>query len=222
MTGEKDLSVTSLTTNETNYHLSRINSFIDSASLDRLMMWQLSQTSFPLTVSVGVYTIGPGATFNMARPTKIVDPCFVRDSGGYDSPLTLINMEAYGRIVLKSVDGSYPSMLAYDFGYSATSTASVYLYPEPAAGLTLYINTLQPLTNFSTVTQNVQLPPGYQDFIETNYAIRSALGIIPVSNDLKDAARQAKAAIKSANLPAPISRLDYSVSQRRTSIITGP
>ena len=222
MTGEKDLSVTSFTTNETSYHLSRLNSMMDSWSNERLAIFQLSQTSFALTASVGVYSIGNGASFNMVRPTKIVDPCFIRDSGGYDSPLQLINMEAYGRIVLKSVDGTYPSQLAYDYGFSATSTASIYLYPEPAAGLTLYINTLQPLTNFSTFTQNLMLPPGYQDAIETNYAVRSALGLIPVAADLKEMAKMTKAAIKSTNLPAPISRIDYAIAQRRTSILTGP
>ena len=223
MSGEKDLAVTSFTTNETSYHLSRLNSMMDSWTIERLMIFSLSQTSFALTVSVGVYSIGNGATFNMTRPTKLVDPCFVRDSGGYDTHLQIINMEAYGNIVLKSVSGTYPSLIAYDYGYSATSTASLYLYPQPASGLTLLINTLQPFTNFSTFTQTLLLPPGYQDAIESNYAVSSAIGLIPVSNDLKEMARTTKAAIKSTNLPEPVMRLEYGFSgNRRSSILTGP
>lgn len=222
MTGEKPLGST-LDTDEQRYYLSRLNSMIDSWTNERLMINQLSQTSFSLTASQGTYTIGNGGNFNMTRPTRIVDPCFIRDSDNSDSELEIIDMTAYGRLVLKTSDGTYPSYLAYDYGFSATSTASVYLYPEPDSGLTLFINTLQPLTNFSTMSQNLIMPPGYQDAIESNFAVRSAPGFIQVSQDLKDHAVQAKKAIKSQNLPAPVSRLDYGIAGTgRSNILTGP
>src|SRR6185295_11596986 len=159
---------------------------------ERLMVPYLSQTSFPLTSSTVSYSIGSGGTFNMTRPTKLVDPCFIRDTQNVDSALELINMETYGRIVQKSTSGSYPAYIAYDQGYSATSTGTIYLWPGPSANLTLFINTLQQLQSFSTVTVTLQLPPGYQDAIEANYAVRSALGVIPVSPDLKEMARATK------------------------------
>lgn len=223
LTGEKSIQVTSLTTAEQDYHLSRINSMMDSWSNERMMIYQLSQTSFALTASQGSYTIGSGGDFNMTRPTKIVDPCFIRNTDGFDSGLTLLNAEAYGRIVDKTADGTYPVYLFYDFGYSATSTATVRLWPEPASGLTVFINTLQSLQSFSTVSVTLQLPPGYQDAIELNYAIRSALGVVQVSPALMDAARRAKAVIKGLNAPAPVMRLDYAVAGGGTSnILTGP
>ena len=223
MTGEKSLDISTFTQNETSYHLSRLNSMMDSWANERLLVPYLSQTSFPLTASTVSYSIGVNGTFNMVRPTKIVDPCFIRDSQNIDSELQLINMETYGRVVQKNTGGSYPSYLAYDQGYSGTSTATVFLWPGPVAGLTLFLNTLQPLQNFSTVTVTLQLPPGYQDAIEANYAVRSAIGVIPVSNDLKEMARTTKANIKTQNLSAPISRLDYGVGGGlRSSIITGP
>ncbi len=223
MTGEKSLDISTFTQNETSYHLSRLNSMMDSWANERLLVPYLSQTSFPLTVSTVSYSIGVGGAFNMVRPTKIVDPCFIRDTQNVDSELEIINMETYGRIVQKSTGGSYPAYLAYDQQYSATSTATVYVWPGPTAALTLFINTLQPLQSFSTVTVTLQLPPGYQDAIEANYAVRSAIGVIPVSPDLKDLARTTKAAIKTQNIIAPISRLDYGVSQSMGSnIITGP
>ena len=222
MTGEKSLGAT-LDTDEQRYYLSRINSMIDSWSNEGLMINALSQTSFALTASQGSYTIGNGGDFNMTRPTKVVDPCFIRDTSNVDIELQIIDMIAYGRLAQKNIDGSYPSYLAYDYGYSATSTATVYLWPEPAASLTLYINTLQPLTNLSTMSQNLILPPGYQDAIESNFAIRSAPGFITVSQDLKDHAKAAKAAIKTTNLRVPVSRLDYGVTgYPNSSILTGP
>lgn len=222
LTGEKTIQVSSLTTAEQNYHLSRINSMMDSWSLERLMIHTYSQTSFALTASQGSYTIGSGGDFNMTRPTKIVNPCFLRDSDDTDTPVQIINAEAYGRLPDKTLDGSYPQYLYYDYGYSATSTATVFLYPEPQSGLTLFINTYQPLQTFSTMTVVLQLPPGYQDAIELNYAVRSALGVVSVSPDLERAAMKAKSNIKSQNLPAPISRADYFNNGWSGDILSGP
>lgn len=223
MTGEKSIQVSSLTSSEQDYHLSRLNSMMDSWSQERLMIYQLSQTSFALTASQGSYTIGSGGNFNMTRPTRIVDPCFIRDSDGSDSHLEIINAQAYGRLVDKDADGTYPRYLFYDYGYSATSTGTVFFWPEPATGLSTFINTLQPLQTFSTVSVRLSLPPGYQDAIESNFAIRSALGQFPVTDELRLLARQSKAAIKSLNAPTPVLRLDYGVAGGgRSNILTGP
>ena len=223
MTGEKSIQTSTLTSSEGAYYLSRLNAMMDSWTLERMMIYQLSQTSFALTTGTGEYTIGSGATFNMTRPTRIVDPCFIRDSDNFDSELQIIDAQAYGRIVDKTADGSYPVYLFYDYGYSATSTASVRLWPEPSANLTLYINTLQPLQSFSTISQTLSLPPGYQDAIEANYAVRAATRGVQVSADIKEMARQSKAAVKGSNATAPVMRLDYGVAGGlRSNILTGP
>lgn len=222
MTGEKAIGDT-LTADEENYYISRLNSMMDSWTNERGMIFTVSQTSFALTTSQGSYTIGNGGNFNMTRPTEIVDPCFIRDTNNYDVPLDIIDVEAYGNIRLKSTDGTWPTWLYYDKGFSGTSTATVYLYPEPAASLTLFINTLQPLGTFSTMSQNLVMPPGYQAAIESNFAVWSAPGFIKVDQEIKDLARTTKAAIKSTNIPAPVMRLDYGVAGgMKTNILTGP
>ena len=220
MTGEKSIGDTFADTTESGYYLSRLNSLMDSWSNEAMMIYSLSQTSFALTNSVGEYSIGSGATFDMTRPTEIVSPCFIRDSSNYDSPLQIINAEAYGRIVLKSTDGTYPQVLYYDSGYSATSTATIRLWPEPQASLTLFINTLQPLQTFSTVSVNVQLPPGYQRAIETNFAIEVAPGFVTLDKEILKIAKDSKAAIKGTNATAPVLRLVY--VGPRSNILTGP
>ena len=223
MTGEKTIEVSSLTTAEQNYHLSRINSMMDSWSNERLLIYQIQQTSFALTASDGTYTIGNGGDFNMTRPIRIVNPCFTRDADNTDLPLELIDADTYGRIVDKSFGDDVPAYMYYDAGFSATSTATIRLYPLPDSGLTLFINTLQPLQSFAAVSTNLLLPPGYQDAIETNYAVRSALGVVPVSAELMAIARQTKAAIKTTNLTAPIMSLDRGVTgSGGYSILTGP
>ena len=223
MTGEKTISVSSLTTAEQDYHLSRLNSMIDSWSLNTNLIFTIFQTSFALTASQGEYTIGNGGNFNMTRPIRIIDPCFIRDGDGTDSMLEILDHEAYGEIWEKTTDGTIPRYIYYDAGYSATSTAKLFFYPEPDSGVSTFINTMQPLGSFSTMSHNVLFPPGYQRAIETNYAIESAPGFAPVSQELVKIARESLAAVKGVNLQAPISRLDYGVGAgMKSNILTGP
>ena len=219
--GEKTRGAT-LNANEQTECLAEINSMLDSWSNERLMIFTLNQTSFALTASQGTYTIGSGADFSMTRPIKIVDPCFTRDTDSIDIPLNLIDAETYGRIIDKTLGDVTPQYLFYDYGYSSTSTGTVKLYPLPEANLTLFINSLQPFTNFSTMTHPISLPPGYQRAIEYNYAIEAAGGLTNVSPEVAMVARQSKANIKSQNLPAPIVKLDYGITRSYHSIITGP
>ena len=225
LTGEKARGAT-LDTNEQTELLAELNTFMDACANERLLCYQITQDSVAIAASTGPLTVGPGATFNITRPTRLVDPCFVRDASGYDSPLKIIEMESYGSLRLKSVGYTYPTHIAYDYGYSATSTATLYLYPLASGGLTLFINSWKQLGNFSTLTQTVMLPPGYQLFIESNFAIHTAAGVVTVSPELAKMAKESKAAIKGLNAPqaTPIMQFDTGIASgsRRSSILTGP
>ena len=196
---------------------------LEGWSIERLMCPNLLQESFALTASDGSYTIGSGGDFNTTRPTKIVDPCFIRDSSNLDSPVQIIDAAAYGRIVQKNIDGSYPGYLFYDAAYSS-SLGTIYLYPEPQAGLTLFINSWQQLASLSTLTASLSLPPGYQRAIEFNFAVEfaSEFGKEPPASVVA-LAKQTKAALKSLNITEAFMRLDAGIVQTYGSnILTGP
>lgn len=220
LTGEKSRGAT-LDSNEQVETLAELNTFMDACNNERLLSYTITENTLALTASTSAYTIGPGATFNITRPTKIVYPCFVRDADNYDSPVKVVDLGVYGALKLKSVGNSYPSVLYYDYGYSATSTGTIYLYPSPIGALTLHINSWAQLGNFSTLSQTMLLPPGYQLFIESNFAVHLATGLTPISAELAKMARDSKAAIKSLNLPAPIASLD-GIYGRRGNILIGP
>lgn len=211
MIGDKMISGT-LTTDQQTAYLSVLNAMMESWSLERLMCYQVVQESKALTTSDGTYTIGSGGDWNTDRPTRIVDPCFIRDSSGNDYPVKLINAEAYGRITLKTVDGSYPRYLFYDAAYVA-GLGTIFLYPEPAASLTLYINSWKQLGTFAAIGTTVVLPPGYQEAIESNLAIRLAAGFRPVPAEVLLIARESKAAIKSVNMPDMFMRMPAGVAR---------
>ena len=220
--GEKSIGGT-LSSDEQTAYLAALNGMMESWSLERLMCYQIVQESRALTASVGSFTIGSGGTWNTTRPTRIVDPCFIRDSGGIDYPVELIDEVAYGRIVLKTVDGSIPAYLYYDAAYVA-GLATIYIWPEPSASLTLYINSWKQLQTFALISTTLVLPPGYERAIIYNLAIELAGGFTSVSPEVAKIARESKAAIKSVNAPSGIMRMDPGVlarSNRRWDIRTG-
>ncbi len=222
MIGEKTRGAT-LDANEAVECLAEFQTFLDSCATERLLAYQIVQDSVALSASTSTLTIGTNGTFATARPVKLVDPCFVRDSSGFDTPLEIINIETYGLIVDKDAGFTVPSRISYDSGFSATSTGTLRLYPSPSAGLTLFINSWKQLVTVSTVSHNVALPPGYQLFLESNFAIHLAAGQVPVSAETAKIARDSKAMVKGVNLPEPVMRLDSGVAMAggRGNIFTG-
>lgn len=224
LNGEKEIEGT-LSSGEKTFYLDRMNGMLESWQLERLLCYQVVQESFALSVSTGSYTIGSSTSaFATDRPTRLVDPCFVRDANNIDSPLKLIPVDSYGAIDMKSGNTGYPRVLYYDHGYSATSTATINLYPPPIASLTLFINSIKQLGNFSTISHPVQLPPGYQRAIEFNFAIEIAGGFTDVAPEVARIAMEAKKAIKVQNLPDTMMRLDHGIVSRYHSrnILEGP
>ncbi len=220
--GEKERGGT-LTTDEAVECLDELNTAMESWSINRLLCYQVLQESFPLAANTVSYTIGTGATFSTARPTKIVDPCFVRDSSNLDSPLTLIEAESYGAIVQKNVGQAYPTWLFYDHAFDSSGYATINVYPAPISNLTLFINSWKQLQSFANVSTQLLLPPGYRLFIESNFALHLAGGVRNVSPEVAKMARDSMAAVKSINLPQPVASLDAGIVRgTRMNIITGP
>lgn len=221
--GEKQIGGT-LTAAEQTHWLARLNAMIDSWSIDRLMCYQLVQESLVLTAGTSSYTIGTGGAFNTDRPNKIVDPCFIRDSGNLDSPLQIISAESYGRIPQKTVGNTYPSYLFYDSAF-VSSLGTIFLYPKPSASLTLFINSWKALQSFALISTTVVLPPGYQLAIESNFAIHAAAGFRDVPAEVRMIARDSKAAIMSLNVPDMMMKMPPGLVSSRGpnhSILTGP
>lgn len=219
--GEKPVGGT-LTSAEQTAYLSDLNAMLDSWSIQNLLCYQIVQENFPLSTSVGTYTIGSGGTFNTTRPTRIIH-AFIRDASNLDNEVTIISKESYNQFTLKTTSGSYPEFLYYDAAF-VTSLATIYLYPEPSASLNLYIDSWKRLQSFTAITDTVSLPPGYQRAIEFNFAIEVAGGFRAVPPEVIKVAKDSMAAIKRANLPEGIMRMDNGIAVQHGSgsILSGP
>ncbi len=127
--GEKERGDT-LSADEAIECLDELNTAMESWSIDRLNIYQITEAVHALTASTSTYTIGTnGVISTVARPIKVVDPSFTRDSSGYDTPLRIVSKETYDSIVDKDAGYTVPELVYYDAGYSATSTATIATRP---------------------------------------------------------------------------------------------
>lgn len=220
MIGEKSPGGTLSSAEQTDY-LYDLNAAMEMWSLDNLLIYHLLDGTKALTSGVGSYTIGSGGDINAVRPNEIVDPCFCRDVNGNDWPLEIIDAQRYGAIATKSTQGTNPEVLFYDRAYS-TARGTIKLYPLPGAGLTLHYAYSEVLQSFALIGDTVALPPGYQLFIESNFAVIKAGGFTRVSPEIAALAKQSMALIKKNNLRPSVLQLPSGVSgRRRFNIYTG-
>src|SRR5256885_5050497 len=74
--GDKTVGDTLTTTEQTTY-LAVLNSMLDSWRLDKLLVYRILENSFTLVIGSRSYTIGSGGNFNIERPDRLEDSCFI-------------------------------------------------------------------------------------------------------------------------------------------------
>lgn len=143
-------------------------------------------------------TIGVSGDLNTSRPQQILMAQY-RDSASVDNPISIITHQAYQGLPDKASTGS-PISLAYNPTFSS-SLGTLFLYPTPSDSVTLRLTSLKPLAAITDQTATVTLPPGYEDAIVLNLAIRLASGEYAANLNplLIEDARNAKRAIVTLN-----------------------
>lgn len=114
----------------------------------------------PITTLVASTTI----TASYQRPLRI-NSAFVRVAT-IDYPVSVLNVEEYELIGLKSLNGPWPRALYYQ---PAAPVGNITFWPLPSSGeIHLYADTV--LQQFNTLADVVQLPQGYNLALRFNLA----------------------------------------------------
>jgi hypothetical protein len=178
-----------------------VNRMMDSWSTEDLMIYNNVQEVFNLTSGQQSYTIGVGGDFNTSRPVDVT-AIYMRDVNGNDLPVQILTYDEYAQIISKPV-GATIALSAY---YNASSPLStITFWPVPTA--TTYravIWSWKTLTDFSDLTYQVDMPPGYRDAIVSNLALRGAIAFqAPIPTGLDVWANESKAQLKRINISIP-------------------
>lgn len=203
---------------ESDNALAVLNMMLASWSAENLMIPYRTLESFPLIPGQASYTIGPSANFATIRPDEIT-AVYRRDALNNDYSLIPYTKEQYNGIVTKSVTG-LPQWYYYDTQYPS---GILYLYPPDIQADTLFIESLKPINQFTTLQTTMALPGEYAEAIKYLLAHRLAVEYgFPIGQELAALIAEAKVRIMRKNVKPKAAGFDMVLqTPKNFNIYTG-
>ena len=178
--------------------LRMLNRICDTLANHNDFAFYASQVQMALTGQQS-FTIGPTGDIVSSRPLLIESA--VVDRGSITYPVRTIDVQQYDEVTLKSLAGANTQAIYYEATYP---NGTVYCYPL-ATGCTLKMRVLNSTKQFASLSDQIEMPPGYEDALMLKLAIRSAPGYgKQVSADTRQDARNAWRAITQTNGVVPV------------------
>ena len=181
----------------------RLNAMMSGLALQSLTIPAEVRETFTVTANTSTYTIGSGADFNTIRPIKVLRAGLLYNtlSPTVERPCSLLTEQSYANISIKAQTSTEWIAVYYSPTFATSNYGTIYLYPTPTTAdnlLVLYF--LQPLVEFADATTSYQIPPGYEEFLSYNLALRLASPHSrPVPDVIRQLAVQSRANIKRNN-----------------------
>jgi hypothetical protein len=186
--------------------LEELNRLIGSLNCDRLNIFSISRYEYPLT-GAKTFTIGQDpqgqtvADLDGPRPIQITKANVIYSTSQIRRPLAILTDLQWSQIRVQDLPGTIPYALYDDYGYPLSM---LYIYPQPVPGYILELYQWQPVPAFLTVDDVVLLPPGYEDALVLNLAVRLGPHFQrQVDADVRNDAQKALMRIESINAPKP-------------------
>jgi hypothetical protein len=205
------------TTQERTDALEALNAMLDSWRNERLMCYATRTENLTLVANQSSYTIGPAGNLATTRPVEILDAYVLNNGYSYD--VRMLNQLEYAAICAKASSSTWPEFAYYQ---PSMPTGTIYVYPVPTTGSTLVLLTRTPVLAFA-LGDTVTLPPGWEDALAYNLAIRLAPEFqATVTPDLMQIAKETKNNIKRMNSQAikAYTELPILIGVYRSNIIT--
>lgn len=207
---------------ESNDGLIAFNAMLDSWSNgEDLMSYVVLERSAPLSVNTASYTIGTGGTINVARPADIKQ-AYIRDAIGNNFLLEILPRDKWNQIGNRSstITSQIPETLFYDPQYPL---GVINIFPTPLLAYTLFFDSTQDQVDFSSLTQALAMPPGYERAYVLNLALELMAAGFPCMLDDKalmrliNNAADAKANVKRVNIKEVIADYDSAIVSHANS-----
>lgn len=141
-----------------------LNNLLGSLSAEGGLVYTESKDTHTCDGSTS-YTIGSGGDINTTKPYDI-SAVFIRQ-GTSDHELTKYDQKQYAGITSKSTAGQ-ADIYYYDNNHTL---GNLYLHPVPDASYAITIYSTKPLTEFTSLTDDIDLPSPYERMLVTNLAL---------------------------------------------------
>lgn len=183
--------------------LRRLNAMVSAWSTMPLTIPVMVREVFSVTANDNTYSIGPSGDFNTIRPVKIdaAGLLYGSSSPEVEIPIQVLTDQQYAAIPVKDQTSEQWTSLWYNPTYTTLGRGTIVLWPTPTTAdndCVLYFQ--QPLVEFAALTTEYFVPPGYEEALGYNLALRLApIYARPVPDDVRTLARQSLAQIKRTN-----------------------
>lgn len=164
----------SLGANEATDGLNALNDMLDSWSTNNLLIPNKVKESFTVTGGKQTYTMGPSGTdFITSRPMWIENISVQQGSGAnaLDIPVEIVTEDQWAIIPMKQIQSAYP-LYCYPEGTYPNETLN--FYPVPSQSDTVVIYSAKALSQLTSLTTVLSLPPGYARAIRYSLALELA------------------------------------------------
>ncbi len=149
--------------------LQALNAMIGMWSVDGDLVYTMTWETFPVIGGTQSYNIGPGQTFDTDRPLEIL-AMNLQVPGGVAYPIVELDERQWSAISIKDISG-----IPYGAYYDANSPiANFKFYYVPAVNYQFNIYSRKILASFPSLNTDLDLPPGYEEALIYNLAIRLA------------------------------------------------
>lgn len=190
--------------------LTVLNRMLKSWSAKSLMIPYRTLESFTWTAGQSSYTIGQSGTpsYNTLRPDTVT--YVYRRQNGLDTPLVSMTKDEYNSITDKSVSG-----VADYFYYDPQSPNGVmYLYQVPSKNLTIFMESLKPVNQFTTLLTDITLPGEYEEAIVYLLAHRLSIEYgVTLSQELVALIKDAEQFIRRRNAKQVVATFDRALNR---------
>ncbi len=196
-----------------------LNQMIDALNIQRLFIYTLTISEFPLVPQQQTYTLGLGGNFNMDRPAKIERMSVVsllNPSQPLELPLTMLTDAGWQAVPVKLVGSTLPTQV-YDDGAFPFRNLSFWPYPTIVDNVRIY--GWSAVSQFPDLFTDVTFPPGYLKMLRYNLAVDLAPEFgRQTPPEVASQAVSTLARIKSMNAPLTESHLDQELVGPRGQI----
>ena len=180
--------------------LSALNALMDSLSNDSLQVFARSVDAIALSAGTASVTVGPSGGTVTTRPVEVLDESYLR-IGSTDYPLDLLTLDEWNAIGTKTLSG-LPAAL---YVQPDMPDITVNIWPQPSEAATLYLWSRKQIRQFTSLTTELNLPPGYERMLAFMLAIDLApeYDREPSATVVRGAASAGRK-IKRTNLEVPV------------------
>jgi hypothetical protein len=196
-------------------YLRRLNGLLSGWSNQFHMQYQPKEVIAPLTGAAS-YTISATGQIVAPKPIALITAQYQLGDQRYNLRVVK-SQEEWSRIYRQeSLSGTAECV----FLDAEHPTAKIHVYPK-MSGANLILNYYAPLTKFTAITNQVDLPEGLEELIVAELAIILAPGLgTTASNETKQRAQSLSYAFKRINATVPTLCADYPDNYRGSGYST--